>query len=104
VAIDFRPSERATLGVEWELALVDRSSRDLVNRAPQVLRAVAGLPGLRENTVHRELLLNTVEVVTGVCQTVPEAMCDLHDTLSTVRGVTDSLGLELFCAGTHPFA
>jgi carboxylate-amine ligase len=104
VTIDFRPSERATLGVEWELALVDRSSRDLVNRAPQVLRAVAELPGLRENTVHRELLLNTVEVVTGVCQTVPEAMCDLHDTLSTVRRVTDSLGLELFCAGTHPFA
>ena len=104
MALDFRCSERATLGVEWELALVDRSSRDLVNQAPQVLRALAGVPGLRKNTVHRELLLNTIEVVTGICDTVPEAMADLNGTLGTVRGITDALGLDLFCAGTHPFA
>ena len=104
MALDFRCSERATLGVEWELALVDRSSRDLENQAPQVLRALAGVPGLRKNTVHRELLLNTIEVVTGICDTVPEAMCDLNGTLGTVRGITDALGLDLFCAGTHPFA
>ena len=104
MTIDFRSSERATLGVEWELALVDRSSRDLVNRAPQVLSALADDPRLRPNTVHRELLLNTVEVVTGICDTVPEAMADLDGTVRTLRGVTDPLGLELFCAGTHPFA
>ena len=104
MALDFRCSERATLGVEWELALVDRSSRDLVNQAPQVLRALAGVPGLRKNTVHRELLLNTIEVVTGICTTVEEAKADLNGTLGTVRGITDALGLDLFCAGTHPFA
>jgi glutamate---cysteine ligase / carboxylate-amine ligase len=104
VGIDFRASERATLGVEWELAVVDRSTRDLVNRAPDVLDALTGAPGLRDGAVHRELLLNTIEVVTGICESVPEAMADLDGTLGQVRGVTDALGLELFCAGTHPFA
>jgi len=104
VTIAFRSSERATLGVEWELALVDRSSRDLVNQAPDVLDALADVPGLRPNSVHRELLLNTVEVVTGICDTVPQAMADLDGTVRAVHSVTDPLGLELFCAGTHPFA
>jgi carboxylate-amine ligase len=104
MSIDFRASERATLGVEWELALVDRTSRDLVNCAPRVLTALAGEPGLRPGRVHRELLLNTVEVVTGVCDSVPEALADLDGTVATVRGITDPMGLELFCAGTHPFA
>ena len=104
MAIDFRASERATLGVEWELALVDRATRDLVNRAPEVLAAVAEAPAVRAGAVHRELLLNTIEVVTGICGTVPEAMADLAGTVRAVRRVTDPLGLELFCAGTHPFA
>ena len=104
MTIEFRSSERATLGVEWELALVDRSSRDLVNQAPDVLDALADVPGLRPNSVHRELLLNTVEVVTGICDTVPQAMADLDGTVRAVHSVTDPLGLELFCAGTHPFA
>jgi carboxylate-amine ligase len=104
VTLDFRASERATLGVEWELALVDRASRDLVNCAPRVLAALPDEPGLRAGRVHRELLLNTVEVVTGICDTVPEALADLDETVATVRKATDALGLELFCAGTHPFA
>ena len=54
--------------------------------------------------VHKELLRNTVEIVTGICETVPEAMTDLHDTLVPVRRIARERGMELFCAGTHPFA
>nr|WP_284289997.1 hypothetical protein [Angustibacter aerolatus] len=38
--IDFTPSPRPTLGVEWELALVDRETRDLA-LGPQVQREPA---------------------------------------------------------------
>jgi carboxylate-amine ligase len=54
--------------------------------------------------VHKELLRNTVEVVTGICDTVPQAMDDLHETLVTVQRIVRTRGMELFCAGTHPFA
>ena len=71
--IPFAASERSTIGVEWELALVDQDSGDLRQVAQTVLDAVA--PGNGEDHPHikQELLLNTVEVVSGVCRTVGEA-------------------------------
>ncbi len=103
VRIDFHASARPTLGVEWEFALVDRSSRDLVNAADEVFKeADADLrPGKR---LHHELLRNTVEVVTGVCDTVSEAMDDLRSSLEVVLPAADRLGMDLYGAGAHPFA
>ncbi|WP_141014417.1 glutamate--cysteine ligase [Nocardioides sambongensis] len=92
-----------TLGVEWELALVDRRTRDLRNEAAHLFaRAKARMPD--PHRLHKELLKNTVEVVTDVCRTVPEAMADLQRTLSYVVPACDELDLDLYGAGTHPFA
>jgi len=99
VRIDFAGSPRPTLGVEWEFALVDVASRDLSNKAAEVIADVGENP-----CVHKELLRNTIEVVTGVCDTVAEAMDDLRSTLIPTRAVVEGRGMELFCAGTHPFA
>ena len=51
-----------------------------------------------------ELLRNTVEVVTGIWHTVGEAMDDLRTTLRSTSEVVRERRMELFCAGTHPFA
>ncbi len=81
--LDFHASPRPTLGVEWEFALVDKGTRDLTNSASELFDAV--LPKLAEpDKLHKELLRNTVEVVTGVCDTVAEAMADLRGTLDVV--------------------
>lgn len=104
VAVAFTPSPRPTLGVEWELALVDRDSRDLVSAAAEVLAAVEADTTLPTERVTGELLRNTVEVVTGICSTVDEAVEDLCQGVDAVRRATDPLGLELVSAGTHPFA
>lgn len=101
--IDFTPSPRPTLGVEWELALVDRGTRDLANRARELFAAAqTRLP--HPERLHRELLRNTVEVVTGVCDTAGEAVDQMRETLRAVLPVADALGLDLFGAGAHPFA
>ncbi|MDX1871732.1 glutamate--cysteine ligase [Mycolicibacterium sp. 120266] len=97
--IDFAGSPRPTLGVEWEFALIDPVTRDLANEAAAVIAELGETPH-----VHKELLRNTVEVVTGICDTVPQAIDDLHGTLSTVQRIVHARGMELFCAGTHPFA
>jgi len=97
--IDFAGSPRPTLGVEWEFALVDADSRDLSNEAAAVIADIGETPH-----VHKELLRNTIEIVTGVCDTVAEAMDDLRSTLTSTRAVVEDRGMELFCAGTHPFA
>ncbi|GAB3544898.1 glutamate--cysteine ligase [Arthrobacter tumbae] len=107
--IEFAKSEQSTLGVEWELALVDRYNGDLVSVAKEVLRGVNERhPELQADDEHphikQELLLNTVEIVTGICHTVAEAKEDLSRSLAAVREVTDPMGVELFSAGSHPFS
>lgn len=97
--IDFAGSPRPTLGVEWEFALVDAATGDLSNEAAAVIAEIGETPH-----VHKELLRNTIEVVTGVCDTVAEAMGDLRSTLAGTREVVRDRGMDLFCAGTHPFA
>ncbi|MCB5281344.1 glutamate--cysteine ligase [Arthrobacter sp. AL08] len=107
--IDFASSRQSTLGVEWELALVDAETGELASVAKEVLRGVAARhPELNEDDEHphikQELLLNTVELVTGICNTVAEAKADLTSSLAAVREVTDPMGVEIFCAGSHPFS
>ncbi|QIS06598.1 glutamate--cysteine ligase [Nocardia brasiliensis] len=103
--VPFHGSPRPTIGIEWEIALVDKVSRDLSNTAAAVfdsvgdLRAYDGTP-----QITKELLRNTVELVTGVHDTVGAAVEDLRGTMDTVRRAADALGVDLFCAGTHPFA
>lgn len=102
--IPFAASERSTIGVEWELALVDQDSGDLRQVAQTVLDAVAPPGGGEHPHIRQELLLNTVEVVSGVCRSVREVTRDLQRSIDEIRDVTDPLRVELMCAGTHPFA
>jgi carboxylate-amine ligase len=103
VAIDFPGSPRPTLGVEWEFALVDKESRDLVNAASELFHLVRDRHG-EEPRLHKELLRNTVELTTGICDTVDEAMTELAEMIAKVRPLADELGVDLYSAGTHPFA
>lgn len=102
--IPFATSERSTIGIEWELALVDADSGDLRQVANHVLEAVAPPGGGRHPHIRQELLLNTVEVVSGVARTVGEAAADLTRNIEVIREITDPLRVELMSAGTHPFA
>jgi glutamate---cysteine ligase / carboxylate-amine ligase len=104
VQIEFAESERSTVGIEWELALVDGATGDLVHIADEVLRELGTPDGREHPQITHELLLNTVELVSRVHRTVPAAVADLQQLMGMVREVTDPLGVELLCSGTHPFA
>jgi carboxylate-amine ligase len=103
--IDFVASERASLGVEVELELVDRATRELRSGATEILATLGeGHPGGDHPKAKHELLESTVEIITGICQTVEEAKEDLAGTLAEVRAEAANHGLELMCSGTHPFS
>jgi carboxylate-amine ligase len=103
VAITWNPSRGPTLGIEWELQLIDRRSRMLRQDAREVL---AALPDLMESGEHPkikfEIMQSTVEIVTGICSTVAEAKQDLAATISQLQRITGERGTMLACAGTHP--
>lgn len=100
--IPFASSQRSSVGIEWELALVDKDSGDLRQVAQTILDTISPDGSMHPN-IRQELLLNTVEIVTGVCQTVGEAGQDLQRSLDQLRELADPLRVELMSAGTHPF-
>lgn len=107
--IDFAKSEQSTLGLEWEIALVDRESGELAARADDVFRHISAAQPERmtdgeHSHIKGEMLQNTVELVTGVCHTVAEGTADLSRSLTTLREAANPLGLDLLSSGTHPFS
>ncbi len=105
VHIPFNASERSSLGVEVELEIVDRHSRDLASAATDILSELgAGHPGGDHPKAKHELFECTVEIITGICATVAEAKDDLGATLKEVTASAERRGLGLMCSGTHPFS
>lgn len=102
MTIAFADSARSTLGVEWELAIIDNATQDLAPLGPDLVQA-AHAQGLDERVTH-ELLLNTVEIVTGVNTRVADAVADLDASLGVVEALAKHHDAALTSAGTHPFA
>ena len=84
---DFARSAAPTLGVEWEICLVDPETRDLVPRAAEVIEEVQK----RNPDVHLEpeFLQNTIELVTPICTNTREAVDALHRDLKAIKEVAD---------------
>ena len=100
--IPFHSSPTSSLGVEWELQLVDRETRQLTSGATEILAELSDDGSGQHPTAKHELLQSTIEVITGVCATVPEAMADLGRTIAQVTALAEPRGLGLMCSGTHP--
>lgn len=100
------PGSGSTVGIEYELALID-SEGQLVNRAQAVIDAASPMLAKGEAEVprlEREFLANTVEVVTGVCDTIPQAMKQIRGGVRAVAEAAEGEGLAVWSAGSHPFA
>ena len=98
----FSGSAQPSLGVEWEVAFVDRRTRDTAPAATEVLDIIdAEHPG---HGLQREFLANTVELVTGVHMNVPDAVAELQSQLDMVLDAADRVGVDVWSSGSHPFA
>ncbi|MHC2998909.1 glutamate--cysteine ligase [Microbacterium sp. HJ5] len=104
MTVPFATSARSSVGLEWELMLADGKTGDLAPRAPEILSELEESSAHERYTVTGELLTNTVEVTSGVGDTVAAAVDDIADAIAAVRTVTTPLDVELLCAGSHPFA
>jgi carboxylate-amine ligase len=100
--IPFGQSARSDIGIEWELECVDHSSGELAPAAPEVLAKLDQGEDYPQAT--KELLTNTVEVVSGAHPRVVDAVADLTQMIERVEAITDPMGVDLMCSGTHPFS
>lgn len=104
MTVPFAKSARSSVGLEWEIMLADAQTGDLMPAAPDLLHSLEEASALERYTVTGELLTNTVEVTSGVGSTVAAAVDDIADAIAAVRAFTDPHGVDLLCAGSHPFA
>lgn len=100
--IDFSSSLRSRLGIEWEVACVDRRSGELAPAAPELL-AKLGAAGTFPH-VTNELLTNTVELVSAPHHRARDAVADLTHLVDRVAAVAEPMGVGLLSSGTHPFS
>jgi carboxylate-amine ligase len=93
----FGDGEPFTIGLEEELFLVDPADGHLVNTGAEVIEQLGELPrGDVKNELHR----SQIELITGVCTTVPEAVAELGE----LRRAVLATGAGLVACGTHPTA
>lgn len=102
MGIDFAPSVRSRLGIEWEIACVDRRSGELTAAAPEVLAKLGAADGFPHVT--NELLTNTVELVSAPHHRARDAVADLTHLVERVAAVAEPMGVDLISSGTHPFS
>jgi len=104
MSIQFYPSERASVGVEMELELVDRDTRELRSVATEILDEMGqGHPDGSHPTAKHELMESTIEILTGVSATVGDAERDLASTIAEIRPHLEPRNIDLLCSGSHPF-
>lgn len=96
--MEFAPSARSTLGVEWELAIVDPGSGSMVPRAKELLA------DLGDPRFDKEFLRAMIELITGVHRTTDAALDELRAMRDLACAAADRAGLALIGAGTHPDA
>jgi carboxylate-amine ligase len=103
--IDFNSSPVSSLGIEVELEIVDRETRELRSAASEILPIMGkGHPDGGHPKAKHELLESCIEIITGVCSTVSEARTDLEGTLAELQQHAGPRGLALICSGSHPFS
>ncbi|HMR13234.1 MAG TPA: YbdK family carboxylate-amine ligase [Arachnia sp.] len=98
--IPFGQSRQSTIGVEWELAVVDATTLEQVPEAEVVLSQVEDPV---DGPIRREYLTSMIELVSGVHETAGAAVAELRHHLEWALDLLEPRGLTLLGAGAHPF-
>lgn len=102
MSIAFAVSEFGTLGVEYEVEILDQSSKLPVPFAPELAAVVQ--PSLARGSVSPDLFASTFEFRTAVCTSIEEAATDFSSIFQALAPELKSRNLALLGMGLHPLA
>jgi carboxylate-amine ligase len=97
--MDFRAGDPQTIGLEYEMQLLDCESLDLHHGILPLLDYFPDNPYVKPESIQ-----NTVEVITPVCRKVAEMHAHLTPLVRELLVRSKQLGMALCGAGTHPFS
>ena len=96
--MEFERCEKPTVGIEWELQLLDSETLDL---RPGIMPLMQICPN--GDFVKPEFVQSCVELTSPVSDTSEDAVRHIGHTLSRVLQRCEELGMTACGAGTHPF-
>ncbi|PID98464.1 MAG: glutamate--cysteine ligase [Actinomycetales bacterium] len=99
--ITFAASEKSSVGIEWEVGLVDENSLEFVPAAPEILSKVEDP---HDGPIRQEFFANMVELVTGVHRQIAPAIADLRRSLQQASEFAADVGVSIVASGSHPFS
>jgi carboxylate-amine ligase len=99
MSIEFHPSDTPSVGMEMEFQLVDSSSFALVDGVMPLLELYPD-----HTHVKSEFIQTTIEVASKPCQNVSELEEHMRELVWDLAKRSETLGLRLCGAGTHPFS
>lgn len=99
--VTFAASQQSSVGIEWEIGLVDANTHALVPAAPEILGQVSDP---YHGPIRQEFLTNMVELVSDAHWRVPDAIADLGGSLERTRELAEAAGVKLIGSGSHPFS
>lgn len=95
----FEPITADTIGMEMEFQILEKNDKDLSYRAQEVLERFSD-----DEHVKPEYQNNTIEVTSGICQSMEELRTDMAKRIVPVIAACDELETMLCGSGTHPFS
>lgn len=95
------PAEWFTLGIEEEYQVIDRETRALRPRGPDLLPAAQDAVG---EAAQPELFQSQVEIASPVCRTLADVRAEVVRLRRAVVDAAAAQGAGIAAAGTHPFA
>ena len=102
MSIAFRDSERSTVGLEWEVQIVDPKTLELSQKAARILVDVHYTSDCW--LVKGEMHQNMLEFVSRKRVSVAECAADMEEAIDAAMPYAEELGVGLSGGGSHPFA
>ena len=96
--MEFNPSPKPTVGVEWELQLLDPETLDLIDG---IMPLMEFFPNAE--FVKPEYIQSCVELTSCVSANSENAIAHIHGSLTKMLQRCAELGMDACGAGTHPF-
>jgi len=94
--LSFMKSEPLTLGVEFELALIDKTTLKPANVGEEIIAEA------KDPNFHKELLKHMVELTTGVCRNVQDVEEQMGRNIRILLELADKRGLLVTGTGRPP--
>ena len=101
MTVAFSDSPRSSVGIEWELHLVDAQTGELTGAAERLIELTGGGD---DRPIRKEYLPCAIEIVSEPRAVIAEAVADVRGHLYRLLEAAASIGVALMGAGSHPFS